>query len=67
MNQMMRHNHGYNCQSQSHTPLEDDITVDACEAYVSSFFIFFWVKKPKILLRLNNINKQIIVKLHLSP
>jgi hypothetical protein len=48
-NQMMRQNHSYNCQSQSHTPLEEDMAVDACEAYISSFFIFLGEKTKNSL------------------
>jgi hypothetical protein len=66
---MMRQNHGYNCLSQPHAPQEDGGAADLCEACVNCCFVlYFFVKiKIKMSFGLNNINKQIMVKLQPNP
>jgi hypothetical protein len=55
---MTRQNYGYNHRNQPHVSLEGDGAVETSETHTNSFFF----GKPKILLELNNINKQIIMK-----
>ena len=67
MNEMMQWNHSYNHQSQSHMPLKGGGAVDTCEAHINNIFVFFIFTKLKMLLGLNNNNKQTMMKLQPSP
>jgi hypothetical protein len=41
--------------------------VDTCEAHINNIFVFFIFTKLKMLLGLNNNNKQTMMKLQPSP
>ena len=67
MNEMIWWNHSYNSQSQLHAPPEGGLVDDMLTRARHALAIFFFlVQKLKMLLGLNNINKQTMLRFQLS-